>query len=316
MRGVLLILAAKLVSSSVNYAPMLLTKTIAMNSCYSTLLLLAFSAWAADAARAQSGSAIFVMHVDGSHVEKVSHSDDRYIGGLDWSHDGKRLVYLGANRSKELYVETLGEGKPTHLGSGSAPCWSPDDQQIAFFQEETNRAGARPGVWIMNSDGSGREWISEGVRPSWSPTGDSIAFPSKHEGFESIYVFDTVELTRKSVLARGFTGISGVAWSPDGKRLAFHGVHEGSGVLAVINLGTERPDILYRGRIGWRPAWSPDGKTLAFPIVVDGQGRLHLLDMETGGAPVMIPGQFGKRNTDAAWSPDSKKIAFASSRGS
>jgi hypothetical protein len=87
-----------------------LNKAIPMNSCNSTLLILAFSAWAGDAARAQSGSAIFVMHVDGSHVEKVSHSDDRYIGGLDWSHDGKRLVYLRSNRSKELYVETLGRG--------------------------------------------------------------------------------------------------------------------------------------------------------------------------------------------------------------
>ena len=293
---------------------MSLTKAIAMNSCCSTFLVFAFFISLGDVARAQS--AIFVMHIDGSNVEKVSHSDNRYIGGLSWSHDGKRLVYMGSGSQKELYVETLGEGKPTLLGSGAAPCWSPDDQQIAFFQEQGNAAGAKPGVWIMNSDGGGREWISEGVRPSWSPASDAIAFPSGHEGFESIYVFDPVELTRKCVLGRGFTGITGLAWSPDGKRLAFHGVNEGSGVLAVIDLATQRPEILYRGRINWRPAWSPDGKTIVFPVLVDGQERLHLLDVELGGAPVMIPGQLGKRNTDPAWSPDGKKIAFSSARGS
>jgi Tol biopolymer transport system component len=296
-------------------------EAIAMNSCCSTLLscalFTAFFSWVGDAVRAQS--AIFIMDVDGSNVEKVSHSDDRFLGAVAWSHDGKRLVYMGLDGPhKELYVETLGEGRPTHLGSGAAPCWSPDDEQIAFFQPEKNSAGARPGVWIMNSDGGGREWISEaipGSRPSWSPTGDAIAFPSKHEGFASIYVFDTLELTRKRALGQGFTGIRGLAWSPDGKRLAFHGVNEGSGVLAVIDLGEEQPEILYRGRISWRPAWSPDGKTIAFPIRVDGEERLHLLDAEAGGEPVMIPGQFGKRNTDPAWSPDGKRIAFSSDRG-
>jgi Tol biopolymer transport system component len=206
------------------------------------------------------------------------------------------------------------------LGSGAAPCWSPDDQQIAFFQEPKNRAGARPGVWIMNADGSSREWLSEGIRPSWSPASDALAFPSKHEGFESIYVYDTLELTRKCVLGRGFTGVTGLAWSPDGKRLAFHGVNEGRGVLALINPAedpaAEQPEILYRGNITWRPAWSPDGKTLAFPIVVDGEERLHLLDVEAGGTPAMIPRQFGKRNADPAWSPDGKRIAFASDRRS
>jgi hypothetical protein len=57
------------------------------------------------------------------------------------------------------------EGKPTHLGSGAAPCWSPDDQQIAFFQDETNPAGARPGAWIMNSDDEQR--AASGSRASF-----------------------------------------------------------------------------------------------------------------------------------------------------
>ena len=84
---------------------MFLTKAIAMNWCYSTLIIFAFFGWAGDVARAQS--AVFVMHVDGSNVEKVSHSDDRFIGGLAWSHDGKRLVDTiigfehGTNVSKE-----------------------------------------------------------------------------------------------------------------------------------------------------------------------------------------------------------------------
>jgi Tol biopolymer transport system component len=294
---------------------MFLTKAIAMNSCCSTVLIFALVTWAGNFARAQS--TIFAMQVDGSNVEKISHSDNRFLGGFALSHDGKRLVYMGINNSlKELYVETLEEGKPTHLGSGASPCWSPDDQQIAFFQEKRNSAGDKAGVWIMNSDGSGREWISEGIRPSWSPTGDAIAFPSGHDGFESIYVFDTLELTRKRVLGRGFSGISGLAWSPDGKRLAFHGVNEGSGVLALIDPAEERTEILYRGRINWRPTWSPDGNTIAFPIRVDGEDRLHLLDVDASGEPVMIPGQLGKRNTDPFWSPDGKRIAFASDRRS
>ena len=296
------------------------------SSLCSFSLIIALTCLASSAA-AQTRSAIFVMDADGTNVVKASHTDDMWLGSAAWSHDGKKLLYgglpVGDFTRIRIYLQVIGEDQATDLGTGDAPCWSPDDSQIAFCQSATNAFGARPGVWVMNFDGRGREWISEGRRPRWSPDGEKLAFVSDHEGFESVYVMEltTEELTRIRVLERGYDQIIGASWSPDSQRLVFVGYKGGrhpqsqQAELAIVDAKeNQKAKVLHAGYVGWHPDWSPDGKQILFWIRDGVNERLHLLDVDSDKPPRVLPGQFTPRNSDPVWSPDGKQIAFASDR--
>ncbi|MGH7135289.1 MAG: TolB family protein, partial [Pirellulales bacterium] len=289
--------------------------------CLLSLAVMAVIAVGAPAAaKAQTRWAVYVMNADGSEVKKVSRLDASYCGSPGWARDGKRLAFdvtpATFDFSKShVHVQTLGEATTTDLGAGNTPCFSPDDSQILFFLP--NPAGSlKKGIWVMNADGSGREWLSEGERPRWSPDGDKIVYTSSHEGFASIYILDTLTLERTRVLDRGYYEIIGATWSPDGKELALIGYKGGrqdkggKGELAVVTATANQPPrTLYQSSVGWQPDWSPDGKTLLFREVVGNQERIHLLTIGSERSR-MVPGQLSGRNGDAVWSPDGKQIAF------
>lgn len=280
----------------------------------------------APAAQAQTRWAVYVMNADGNDVKKISQHDQSYCGSPGWSHDGKRLAFdvipatLDLSQS-HIRIQTLGESTSVDVGPGNTPCFSPDDSQMLFFVP-VDRGPQKKGVWVMNADGSGREWLTEGERPRWSPDGDKFVYTRSDEGFASVYIFDTLTLERTRVLEPGYHEIAGATWSPDGKKLAFIGFKGGransggKGELAVVPAAANQsPQVMHQGPVGWQPDWSPDGKTLLFRFVVGGQERMHLL---TVGAdrPDMLPGQLSGHNGDAVWSPDGKQIAFSSERGS
>ncbi len=188
----------------------------------------------------------------------------------------------------------------------------------AIFVMNADAAGPRR---VMNADGTGPEWLCEGQRPRCSPDGDKIVFASHHEGFESLYVLDTLELQRTRVLERGYDHIIGASWSPDGKQLVFVGYkggrafQGGRGELAVVDASADqKPKVLQQGEVGWHPDWSPDGKRVVFWFRMGQNERLHLLDMVREQPRVMLPGQTTPRNSDPVWSPDGKQIAFSTDR--
>ena len=122
----------------------------------------------------------------------------------DWSPKSNAVAFtsnrhdpvgtLPANRNDEIYVInadgsdlvrlTGGEGRDPAPGSDANAAWSPKGDRIAF---ESNRTG-RPEIWVMNADGSDQKQLTTFddptvnptnivvTKPTWSPTGDRIAF--------------------------------------------------------------------------------------------------------------------------------------------
>jgi Tol biopolymer transport system component len=272
-------------------------------------------------AGAQAPWAIYTMNADGSDVKKVSRDDGHYFGSPIWSHDGKKLAYDGwptgrGSLEAHVFVHVLDQEKPADVGMGNTPSFSPDDLQIAFMVGQNIPAGERPGVWVMNADGKNREWICEGERPRWSSDGEKLVSVSRHEGFPSVYVFDTISLERIRVLEKGYDGIIGATFSPDASQLVFVGNKGGNSEVGVDDAKPgAKPKAVYHGQVGWHPDWSPQGKKLLFRLETGMMEQLQVLDLEGDGKPLPLPGQFGGRNSDANWSFDGKQIAFSSDRG-
>ena len=103
------------------------------------------------------------------------------------------------------------------------------------------------------------------------------------------------------------------AWSPDGKSIAWFSDASGEYHLVIApqnGLGDRRDIPLARPSMYFNPRWSPDSKSIAF---TDVGLNLWVVDVVTGSATRIDTDQWmvPARTLDAAWSPDSRWIAYA-----
>jgi TolB protein len=160
----------------------------------------------------------------------------------DWSPKSNAIAFtsnrhdpagtLAADRNDEIYVMnadgsdtvrlTGGLGRRPSPGADANPAWSPQGDRIAF---ESNRTG-RPEIWVMDADGSNQVRLTNFdddavnpsnitvTKPTWSPTGDRIAFHrrvgvSGQRGHPEVYTMnaDGSGVTQITVSpAPGFSG--------------------------------------------------------------------------------------------------------------
>ena len=136
-----------------------------------------------------------------------------------WSPDGTRIAYVSGTGDNHALVTIPAEGgSPTMvaaLGSdfrNACPHWSPDSSRIVFS------SGGK--LFIVGADGGdARQLVDDGMYPSWSPDGTSIAFFQLRPepalslispgGGETRALLSNVEFFGETV------------WSPDGKYVAF-----------------------------------------------------------------------------------------------
>ena len=163
---------------------------------------------------------------------------------------------------------------------------------------------------------------------AWSPDGKRIAFVSRYDGNDNIYMMNTdgsnvTQLTSDPFqyfyILRDPTDTD-PAWSPDGKQIAFISGRSGSllnrqalniyvmdanGRNVVQLTGRSKDSLPSYGYA--HPAWSPDGKRIAF-----GYGDAIYVMNADGTSPVKITDvyQFYPSEISPSWSPDGKSITF------
>jgi Tol biopolymer transport system component len=164
-------------------------------------------------------------------------------------------------------------------------------------------------------------WAGFDCYPSLSPDGNSVAYGSDRNGHFEIYVKQLTAGGREVQLTSDGLENLEPAWSPDGKFIAYSSKTRG-GIWVVPALGGSSRQLTETGSY---PAWSPDGSLIAFQSggIGDDLGAI------ASGALLpstiwIIPSQGGEAKQitqvgnpagghgSASWSPDGKRIAFAS----
>ena len=143
-----------------------------------------------------------------------------------------------------------------------------------------------------------------------------IAFTSTRDGNPEIYIMDAdgenqIRLTRHPEEDKM------PSWSPDGKKIAFVSMRNGGrNQIHVMDSNGENIRRITEGAFDLNPAWSPDGRTIAYGGREMGEEnrKIHLIAPD-GTNRRRLAGDIQSWDMAAAWSPDSQRIAFLSSRG-
>ncbi len=191
---------------------------------------------------------LYVIDLERGKARIVSADQGLNVAG-GFSPDGSQLLMtLSRQKSPNIYLKTLGDGSVArltqHFGADSSPTFSPDGGQVAFVSD---RAG-NPQIHILavatqrTRRLTNLNWCDS---PSWSPTGEWIAFAGRAHQKDKMDIF-LVDVTGSQVrrLTAGEGSNENPTWSPDGRFLAFTSTRNGRPELFVMDSDGSAPHKL------------------------------------------------------------------------
>ena len=207
-----------------------------------------------------------LINPDGTGLEYLTGS-----GSFTWSPDSNKIAFAlltstsvssasASDEDSDLYVRRTDGSDLTRLTNTpdtdeSSPVWSPDGTKIAF--SITDDVSFDTDIYVMNADGSGQDYLTDGSYPVWSPDSKKIAFIRG----SGIYVMNADgncerHLTNYNDSTVGITDV--LDWSPDGEKIAFKSASSGNNDIYVINAdGSGRTNLTNSKQSEDYFAWSP-----------------------------------------------------------
>ena len=203
--------------------------------------------------------------------------------------------------------------------------------QIAFV---SHRDGNME-IYVMDVNGGDQQRLTENRHddwtPSWSPDGKRIVFVSNRDGHvdvmrglptDEIYVTDADGGNQQN-LTNDPNDDRNPSWSPDGKQIAFASDRVGKNNVEIYVMDADggNPQRLTNNPLDDQfPSWSPDGKRIVFSSMRDGHFEtkfaityeIYVMDADGGNQQRLTENR--KNDWFPSWSPDGKRIAFASDR--
>jgi dipeptidyl aminopeptidase/acylaminoacyl peptidase len=205
---------------------------------------------------------------------------------------------------------------------------SPDGSRVAFSYNLTGQWE----LYLMRLDGSAppqRVTAGPGAKfaPRWRPGGQQLAYVLDLDGSEEfdMYLYDFATQGHTNLTPdTPYAIVPDYAWSPDGSSIAFISNRSGhfdtyvvtvaAGAGAGASLESRVRPVFSSRYPDYRVRWSPDGRWLAIVAGTSSQDYdTFIVPSEVGKPQVIAHASKPLHAKDARWSPDSTRIAFASS---
>ncbi|MCD6162038.1 MAG: PD40 domain-containing protein [candidate division Zixibacteria bacterium] len=216
----------------------------------------------------------------GTKIEKLS---------KDWQIELRRVYW--PELSKRSTYDEIGKALTDHREDGSVfnsnPQWSPKKDRMVITSD---RASPRDGY----SDRFNDIFVISAID---GQVIDKIVAAEKSGDLESLHSY-----------------FSGISWSPDGSKVVFIAKSHGEDALFFLDVESKDIYLKYKPHLGGLrdPDWSPQDDKIVVTGIQNGFSDLYMYDIEADRFVRLTYNKYDE--TDADFSPDGSKIAFASDR--
>lgn len=262
---------------------------------------------------------IYLLPVAGGEPRRLTF-DDKLLGGLDWTADGREIVFSSTRSGdSNLWRVLVSGGTPQLLpgvGAGaSSPSVSRQGNRLAYTLSTSDS-----NIWrieISNHKAladSATRLISStfpDYSPDFSPDGKKIVFGSTRSGSTEIWLAENDGSNPLQLTSIAGPNTGSPRFSPDNRRVVFDSRPEGNADIFIIDteggnprrLTTENSeDIL--------PSWSRDGQWIYYCSNRSGEQEIWKMSPE-GEQATQVTKQGGY---EAVESPDGKYIYYTKGR--
>jgi len=236
---------------------------------------------------------VWVQPVRGGEARRLSSGHYESAWALNWTPDGTEILFAnyGSGPGGRLARVPVAGGAPQPVvGVGeNATDASVRGSRMVYLQNSASVLD----IWRLPRPGAARsaekpeKILSESVNMAYSPDGRKIAFLSRQEGLDGVWLSD-VDGSHAVPLATAQKGLGTPRWSPDGRRMVFDSLEAGNLDICVLGADGGTPRWLTREPSeDGTGTWSRDGRWIYFHS--DRSGRFEIWKVSPeGGAAVQV----------------------------
>ena len=222
-----------------------------------------------------------------------------------WSPDGREIAYVSFETNRPaIFRQNLQTGAREQLtnfkGLNSSPSWSPDGRTMAMVLSKDGS----PDIYLMDLITKKLTRITRhyaiDTEPSWMPDGKSLLFTSDRGCKPQIYRYTIASgQTERLTYEGSYNARARVA--QDGRNVVMVHQQKGNFHIALLDLVTNRVQILTSTELDESPSIAPNGSMLLYATKYAGRGILAAVSVD-GGVKFRLPAREGDVR-EPAWSP-------------